>query len=71
MPETYSNIYFFQIFFKMTCCGVCCSDSSVNKVFVLGVTLLFLNICVTGFSGALLVVGNQLEISKYSLVLVY
>jgi len=49
----------------MTCWDFCCSNSSVNKVFVLGVTLLFLNICVTGFSGALLVVGNQLEINKY------
>jgi len=37
----------------------------VNKVFVLGVTLLSLNICITGFSGALLNVGNQLEINKY------
>ena len=57
-------LFFFKIFFKMTCWAFCCSNSSVNKVFVLGVTLLFLNICVTGFSGALLVVGNQLEISK-------
>ena len=64
MPETYSNNVLFQTFFKMSCWDFCCSNSSVNKVFVLGVTLLVLNICVTGFSGALLNVGNQLEISK-------